>query len=133
MLCCDGAREGESLMVRRAIPLVSGLIAPCIAITLPMSGDCINGGYCSWGLYHPTQGFRDIVIFNTTSADIWDVYSFHTIALHNWRAGATETWLTWIVRTIPRIAMYDCGRARMFLRAVEGIVSVVGGIPLVVP
>jgi hypothetical protein len=68
--------------------MVTALIAPYIAITLAMSGDCINGGYCSWDLYRPTQGFRDIVIFNTTSADIWDVDSFHPIGLHNWRAGA---------------------------------------------
>ena len=39
-------------------------------------------------LCHPTQGFREIVIFNITSADMWDIYSFHTIGLHNWRAGA---------------------------------------------
>jgi hypothetical protein len=52
-----------------------------------MSGDCVNGGYGSWDLYHPTQGFQDITIFDGTRTDIWDFYSFHTIGLHNWRAG----------------------------------------------
>jgi hypothetical protein len=114
-------------MVRRAIPLVTALIAslvvasasapaanaagsctlhapsrvaighPHIAITLTMSGDCLNGGYGSWDLYHPSQGFQDIVIFNTNSTDIWDVYSFHTIGLHKWRAG-----IAWDVAYVDR-------------------------------
>jgi hypothetical protein len=84
-------------MVRRVIPLVTALIAsvvvvsgsapaanaagscllhvpsrvaigrPYIAITLTMSGDCVNGGYGSWDLYHPTQGFQDITIQRDTN------------------------------------------------------------------
>jgi hypothetical protein len=53
-----------------------------------MSGDCVKGGYGSWNLYHPREGFQDVVIFNQTRTDIWDVYSFHTIGLHSWRAGS---------------------------------------------
>jgi hypothetical protein len=52
-----------------------------------MSGDCVKGGYSSGDLYHPREGFQDVVIFNQTRTDIWDVYSFHTLGLHSWRAG----------------------------------------------
>jgi hypothetical protein len=59
---------------------------PYIAIPLTMSGDCVNGGYGSWYLYHPTQGSQEVAIFNTGSTDIWDFYRFHTVGLHTWRA-----------------------------------------------
>jgi hypothetical protein len=113
--CPDGARERESLMVRRAIPLVTALIAsvivvsasaptvnavggcvlhapsrvaigrPYVAITLKMSGDCVYG---SWYLYHSTQGFQGVAIFNNKRTDIRDVYSSHTVGFHTWRAGS---------------------------------------------
>jgi hypothetical protein len=70
---------------------------PYTAITLTMSGDCINGGYGSWYVYHPTKGSQEIAIFNTERTDIWDLYSSHTIGWHTWRAEGA-----WDVASVDR-------------------------------
>ena len=57
---------------------------PYIGLKLTMSGPC---SYAAWDLYHPTRGWQDITIFDNTTTDTWDVYSFHTIGTHTWRPG----------------------------------------------
>ncbi|MEH0845077.1 hypothetical protein V6U81_22075 [Micromonospora sp. CPCC 205711] len=57
---------------------------PYIGLKLTMSGPCYPG-YGAWSLYHPSQGLQDVAIFDDTTADYWDVYSFHTIGVHTWR------------------------------------------------
>jgi hypothetical protein len=58
---------------------------PYVGLQLTMSGPCLPSGYASWDLYHPSQGFEEIAIFDKTSTDYWDVYNWHHIGVQTWR------------------------------------------------
>lgn len=69
-------------------PSKLAITTPYRAVTLRLGADCAANGvdYASWDLYHPTQGWDGITIFDGKSTDIWDVY--------NWdlRPGSRYTW-----------------------------------------
>ena len=64
------------------------------AVTLKLGSDCVNSGvdYASWDLYHPTQGFNDMAIFDGTTSDLWDVYDWDLVpgSRYTWRA--SDAW-----------------------------------------
>ena len=60
---------------------------PYRAVTLSLGADCSasNTEYASWDLYHPTQGWDGISIFDRTTTDIWDVYDWEPLGRSTWR------------------------------------------------
>ena len=110
-----------------SVPSRVAIGRPSTAITVTMSGDCVKGGYGSWDLYHPREGFQDVVIFNQTRTDIWDVYSFHPLGLQSWRAG-TAWDVAWVDRpqNSPRSDVRLAAGARISSARSGGIVTLKG-------
>jgi hypothetical protein len=66
---------------------------PYVGIPISMSGDCTDGGWANWDLYHPTQGFQDMAYFDGTTTEIWDVYDWGTqIGKQTWRPDVAYDW-----------------------------------------
>jgi hypothetical protein len=72
-------------------PTKLAITTPYKAVTLRLGADCAANSvdYASWDLYHPTQGWNGITIFDGTSTDIWDVYDWDLKpgSRYSWRAG----------------------------------------------
>lgn len=62
-------------------------------VPLRASGACTWGdGWGAWDLYHPTQGWQDVTIFEGSTADTWDYYTFDPMGRMTWRpAGAWDS------------------------------------------
>ena len=73
-------------------PKTLAITTPYQAVSLKLGSDCINNGvdYASWDLYHPTQGWNGITIFDGTTTDIWDVYDWDLTpgSRYTWRASS---------------------------------------------
>lgn len=76
------------------VPSKIRIAQPYQAVTARLSSNCsqANTEAAAWDLYHPTEGFNDILIFDGTSTATWDVYDdWVTPARYTWRpAGAFD-------------------------------------------
>ncbi|GAA4713652.1 hypothetical protein GCM10025782_07360 [Pedococcus ginsenosidimutans] len=72
-----------------AAPKTLSITSRYKAVSLGLGSDCINSGvdYASWDLYHPTEGWNSIAIFDGTTSDIWDVYDWDVTpgSRYTWR------------------------------------------------
>lgn len=62
-------------------------------VPLRASGACTWGtGWGAWDLYHPTQGWQDTTLFDGSTRDTWDYYTFDSMGRMTWRpAGAWDS------------------------------------------
>lgn len=73
-----------------SVPSKVRVNAPYERITGNLQSDCANSmtDYASWDVYHPREGWTSIFIFDGSSADDWDWYSWDGLGTFEVRAGS---------------------------------------------
>ena len=87
-------------------PKTLAITSPYRAVTLRLASDCAASGveYATWDLYHPTQGWDGMTIFDGNTTDIWDVYDWDLKpgSRYTWRASyAWDSDYNDVVQTQP--------------------------------
>lgn len=56
-------------------------------VSLRLASNCMSSGaeYASWDVYHPTEGWTGIAIFDGNSTDTWDLYDWEGPAVYQVR------------------------------------------------